>query len=170
MKFFLIGLLIISAFIGGYFFSQKYNFKIENKNTSVTTPTVAPTQPVNLVGDDSDEHGCKGSAGYSWCEAKQKCLRAWEEPCLSNEEEIKQVIIDKHGWEEDEVNITFSKTTDEFARGGIKEVNAVSGGMFLARKNSGKWEIVFEGNGAPDCNLLKTTYLFPTGFLTGICD
>jgi|GEM_PF-4563688 len=34
-----------------------------------------------LVGNDSDEHGCKGSAGYSWCEAKQKCLRVWEEPC-----------------------------------------------------------------------------------------
>jgi len=38
-----------------------------------------PTGP--LVGNDSDAHGCKGSAGYSWCEAKQKCLRTWEEPC-----------------------------------------------------------------------------------------
>lgn len=37
-------------------------------------------QPV-LVGNDSDIHGCKGSAGYSWCELKQKCLRTWEEPC-----------------------------------------------------------------------------------------
>lgn len=34
-----------------------------------------------LVGNDSDEHGCKGSAGYSWCDAKQKCLRVWEENC-----------------------------------------------------------------------------------------
>lgn len=34
-----------------------------------------------LVGNDSDEHGCKGSAGYSWCEEKQKCLRIWEENC-----------------------------------------------------------------------------------------
>jgi len=34
-----------------------------------------------LVGNDSDAHGCKGSAGYSWCEAKQKCLRIWEETC-----------------------------------------------------------------------------------------
>lgn len=34
-----------------------------------------------LVGGDRDAHGCIGSAGYSWCEAKQKCLRPWEESC-----------------------------------------------------------------------------------------
>jgi hypothetical protein len=33
------------------------------------------------VGGDRDAHGCIGSAGYQWCEAKQKCLRIWEEPC-----------------------------------------------------------------------------------------
>lgn len=35
----------------------------------------------SLLGGDRDEHGCIGSAGYSWCEAKQKCLRIWEESC-----------------------------------------------------------------------------------------
>lgn len=34
-----------------------------------------------IVGGDKDEHGCIGSAGYTWCEAKQKCLRIWEENC-----------------------------------------------------------------------------------------
>ena len=34
-----------------------------------------------IVGNDSDEHGCIGSAGYIWCESKQKCLRTWEEEC-----------------------------------------------------------------------------------------
>ncbi|MFH1240129.1 MAG: hypothetical protein V1672_02835 [Candidatus Diapherotrites archaeon] len=38
-----------------------------------------------IVGGDKDEHGCIGSAGYSWCEAKQKCLRTWEEPCETQE-------------------------------------------------------------------------------------
>lgn len=38
-----------------------------------------------IVGDDKDEHGCIGSAGYSWCELKQKCLRIWEEPCKETE-------------------------------------------------------------------------------------
>ena len=33
------------------------------------------------LGGDSDVHGCKASAGYSWCESKQKCIRMWEEDC-----------------------------------------------------------------------------------------
>ena len=35
----------------------------------------------NIVGGDKDAHGCIGSAGYTWCEVKNKCLRAWEEKC-----------------------------------------------------------------------------------------
>ena len=34
-----------------------------------------------IIGGDVDEHGCIPSAGYSWCEEKQKCLRVWEEDC-----------------------------------------------------------------------------------------
>lgn len=34
-----------------------------------------------MPGSDRDAHGCIASAGYSWCEAKQKCLRVWEEAC-----------------------------------------------------------------------------------------
>lgn len=33
------------------------------------------------LGGDRDIHGCIGSAGYSWCEEKQKCIRPWEENC-----------------------------------------------------------------------------------------
>ena len=33
------------------------------------------------IGGETDEHGCLNTAGYTWCEAKQKCLRTWEEPC-----------------------------------------------------------------------------------------
>jgi len=34
-----------------------------------------------LVGNDKDSFGCIPSAGYSWCAAKQKCIRPWEEAC-----------------------------------------------------------------------------------------
>lgn len=36
---------------------------------------------IEIVGGDKDENGCIGSAGYSWCEVKNKCLRIWEEKC-----------------------------------------------------------------------------------------
>jgi len=40
-------------------------------------------QDKEIVGGDKDEHGCIGSAGYSWCEAKNSCIRTWEEYCTA---------------------------------------------------------------------------------------
>jgi len=42
---------------------------------------ISYSSPRNIVGNDKDEHGCISSAGYSWCEPKDKCLRQWEEGC-----------------------------------------------------------------------------------------
>lgn len=54
---------------------------------------VEEVNEVELIGGDRDEHGCIGSAGYTWCESKQKCLRVWEEDCIdlveSEEEPVK---------------------------------------------------------------------------------
>lgn len=33
------------------------------------------------VGGETDEHGCLVSAGYSWCDEKDECVRIWEEGC-----------------------------------------------------------------------------------------
>jgi len=54
--------LIIAILVGGYF------FWLNQADTEI-------------VGGDEDAYGCIGSAGYSWCEAKNKCLRTWEEAC-----------------------------------------------------------------------------------------
>ena len=47
-------------------------FHFQQQNQRSATP---------VVGGGRDSHGCIGSAGYSWCETKQKCLRVWEESC-----------------------------------------------------------------------------------------
>jgi hypothetical protein len=44
-----------------------------------TPEETATTQPVPVVGGDSDAHGCKGSAGYTWSEVKQNCIRIFED-------------------------------------------------------------------------------------------
>lgn len=31
-----------------------------------------------MVGGDKDAHGCIGSAGYSYSETLEKCIRPWE--------------------------------------------------------------------------------------------
>jgi hypothetical protein len=45
-----------------------------NKNLPQETP---------MIGGQKDSGGCLIGAGYSWCEAKQKCLRPWEEKCTA---------------------------------------------------------------------------------------
>ncbi|MFH0969572.1 MAG: hypothetical protein V1804_03640 [Patescibacteria group bacterium] len=53
----------------------------------------------SVVGNDKDKHGCIGSAGYSWCEGKQKCLRTWEESCGNSEtKDWKAYQNEKYGY------------------------------------------------------------------------
>ena len=66
-----VAVLVVILVIG-----VNYLSKIQNK-VSVTAP------PQHLVGNDRDVHGCIGSAGYSWCEMKQRCLRI-EEQCTTS--------------------------------------------------------------------------------------
>ena len=37
-----------------------------------------PPAPKPMPGSDRDEHGCIGSAGYSWCAREKACVRPWE--------------------------------------------------------------------------------------------
>lgn len=64
-------LIIIIALIGGFVAGYL-----------IFSPS---SQVDQIVGDDMDEHGCIGSAGYRWCEAKQECLRLWEVKCDENQ-------------------------------------------------------------------------------------
>ena len=56
----------------------------QTNNIVATSTTGVATGTNQLVGNDRDAHGCIGSAGYTWCELKQKCLRSWEEPCAAS--------------------------------------------------------------------------------------
>jgi len=37
-----------------------------------------------FIGYSMDNHNCLISAGYSWCESSQNCIRQWETPCDDN--------------------------------------------------------------------------------------
>ncbi len=34
--------------------------------------------PPPMPGSDQDAHGCKASAGYTWCARSSRCERPWE--------------------------------------------------------------------------------------------
>lgn len=54
---------------------------VKQKIDAIKDKLFNSTTTKNIVGGDKDEHGCIGSAGYSWCPSEEKCLRAWEETC-----------------------------------------------------------------------------------------
>jgi hypothetical protein len=43
-----------------------------------TRTTTSDPDTLQLVGGDLDEHGCKGSAGYTWSVVKNDCIRIFE--------------------------------------------------------------------------------------------
>ena len=59
-------------------------FGCVSKQQSVLPPVPSPPSSPTLVGGDKDAHGCIGSAGYTWCNASQKCYRSWEENCTAS--------------------------------------------------------------------------------------
>ena len=88
------------------------------------TTTIKCKNEKPLVGADKDEHGCIASAGYTWCEAKQKCIRAWEEDCSVIKEEVVTLSttglsMDLDNWNKIIDNQKWEKTVD-----GIKAYGA----------------------------------------------
>merc|ERR1711962_301181 len=56
---------------------------------AVTASLANPLSPMlNPPGSDSDEYGCIGSAGFSWCEVLGQCVQIWVTPCQKNELEL----------------------------------------------------------------------------------
>lgn len=49
---------------------------------NVTIGECSDTVPP-IIGGDSDIHGCKASAGYSWSVGENKCVRPWETPKMT---------------------------------------------------------------------------------------
>lgn len=49
-----------------------------SKKDSATVPVAKDTSNNPMPGSDRDEHGCIASAGYTWSEVKQECIRIWE--------------------------------------------------------------------------------------------
>ncbi|QNK64657.1 DUF3828 domain-containing protein [Pedobacter sp. PAMC26386] len=95
-----------------------------------------------MVGGDSDAHGCKGSAGYTWSALKKTCIRVFELPLKLNSADgttIAGVVLsdDKKQAEvftKSGAFILTRKTETSYAN------TAPDGGLFLEKRNNA-WEI-----------------------------
>ena len=61
------------------------------KNVQPTKKTYETKSKQELIGGDVDNHGCKGSAGYTWSIIKNKCIRIFEGTKLSHAEEAGKI-------------------------------------------------------------------------------
>ena len=145
-----------------------------NRTKPINQNQISIPKTTQVVGADRDTHGCIGSAGYSWCESKNKCLRVWEEACLENvSQEIQSLLAKKYNKPIGEVKITISKQDGNFVGGSVVfgQGGSGEGGIFLARKVGNIWEVVFDGNGSIDCIKIRQTYNFPDSILKpNFCD
>lgn len=122
--------------------------------------------------DEIDTHGCIINKGYTWCDLTAKCFKSSEEKCeLSIEEAVRSLLVEKYKKDPNEVIVAVSQNDDTHAVGavGIGTGDQIEGGMFIAIKQDGAWELVYDGNGAADCPALEKIG-FPSNMITNFCD
>ena len=83
-------------------------------------------------------------------------------------ETIRQLFAEKYPRYGETLSVIIEKETKDHVRGTITFVDGEPGGLFLAAKIDGKWQIVFDGNGAISCSLAK--YGFPNDMLFDCAD
>jgi hypothetical protein len=70
---------LLAASIFGTACNNKAADKKENaKEDSAKTNVVNDSSKTPMPGSDRDEHGCIGSAGYTWSVLKKECIRIFE--------------------------------------------------------------------------------------------
>ncbi|SFC82662.1 hypothetical protein [Flavobacterium phragmitis] len=64
-------------------------FSCAKKVSQETKENSVPKEPQKetVVGGDSDSHGCKASAGYTWSVLKKECIRVFENSTRLNHAE-----------------------------------------------------------------------------------
>jgi hypothetical protein len=86
---------------------------------------------------------------------------------------IREILSKKYQKEIDELRITVTKSDEAHLAGSIVFGQGWpgEGGMFLAVKQDDLWQVVFDGNGAVDCDEMRQEYGFSDEILKpNFCD
>ena len=81
-------------------------------------------------------------------------------PTIDETTLIKQAVFSKTGLDETKAEITINQNTGQFAKGNIKEFEAVGGAYWLAAKTPTGWLCVYDGQANPSCSQIDP-YNFP---------
>ncbi len=90
----------------------------------------------------------------------------------SEKDIVTRILAEKYQKKIEQISVNITEQRGNYIKGKIEIASGHLGdvGIFLATKEKGEWEIVFDGNGNPDCLNLKQNYNFPESILAGFCD
>ncbi len=149
----IIGALIIGIFI--------YLSRQPQDKSSVMVKIESPTPTTQIE--------IQPSPTASFPSAEPTTTNLSPTPRADDETLIKKAIAEKLGVNEENLIVTVSQNTGKFAKGGIREKDAMGGAMFIAAYSSGKWVIVHDGQSNPLCSTIAP-YNFPTDMVPECLD
>ncbi|MBU2036924.1 hypothetical protein KJ866_01840 [Patescibacteria group bacterium] len=85
-------------------------------------------------------------------------------PTQSAADAIKELFIAKYPKYAATLSISVDKEDDNYVRGNVIFETGAPGGIFLAAKIDGQWQLLFDGNGSIPCSLAE--YGFPADMLS----
>ncbi|MBD3281801.1 hypothetical protein GF391_03585 [Candidatus Uhrbacteria bacterium] len=107
------------------------------------------------------QYECDLLRGYGFSEA---IIEGCEEPeaefTVGDAKGIQMAFADIYHKNVEDINIRVSQRTAKHARGSVQFAGEQGGGMFLAVKDQGIWDIVVDGHGAYECKFVEP-YDFP---------
>ena len=131
-------LLVVGAFVGGYFLKGKPAEKIEvEEDLTAEVTGTAVALPSEAVEEEEAELPSP----------------------TETEEDLKEIMAglfaQKYSKDESKAKIEISKRDGEHISGGVIFEGEISGGWFLAAKDEGTWIIVADGNGTVPCEKIE---------------
>ncbi|MBU2566148.1 hypothetical protein KKG46_01155 [Patescibacteria group bacterium] len=113
-----------------------------------------------LAKEWSDEFICPIIEGRDFPQSMiSGCKKPDDEFTVADAREIQSVFADMYHKNIEDILISVDQYDAEHARGTVQFAGEDAGGMFLAAKDQGSWDVIIDGNGNFKCEFLE-----PYGF------
>ncbi len=114
-----------------------------------------------IYKDEPGEYDCELLRNYEFTENMiVGCKEPVVEFTIADAQGIQKAFADKYHKNIEDITIKVDKYTALHARGTVQFADEPGGGMFLAVKEKGEWDLVFDGNGSYQCEFTDP-YDFP---------
>jgi hypothetical protein len=85
-------------------------------------------------------------------------------------DQLIQELSQKNNWDASKIELTITTIKGNFAKGEVKRINEMGGGIWFAANVDGAWKIVYDGNGVIPCDQLTKYQNFPKDLLPSCYD